>query len=206
LNLVNDTFEKSSDMKDEYYHYYQIVNIRDTEKQIKGLEFLFIELPKFKPLNRAEKMLHELWMRFLTEINEDTKKVPKELLDNALTCEAIEYIEKAAYTKEQLEAYDKWKINAMTERSALNDAKKEGRAEGWAEGRVEGEAIGVEKGRVEGRAEGRVEGEAIGMEKGRVEGIEKVVDNCHIAGYSIENITTITGLTREEIIRILQRN
>ena len=38
-------------------------------------------------------------------------------------------MEKAAYTKEQLEAYDKWKINAMTERSALNDAKKEGRAE-----------------------------------------------------------------------------
>ena len=134
LNLVNDVFEKSPEMKDEYYHYYKIVNIKDTEKQIKGLEFLFIELPKFKPFNRAEKMLHELWMRFLTEINEETKKVPEELLGNELTREAIEYMEKAAYTKEQLEAYDKWKINAMTERSALNDAKKEGRAEGRAEG------------------------------------------------------------------------
>ena len=93
-------------------------------------------------MNRAEKMLHELWMRFLTEINEDTKKVPEELLGNELTREAIEYMEKAAYTKEQLEAYDKWKINAMTERSALNDAKKEGRAEGRAEGRTEGVEIG----------------------------------------------------------------
>ena len=87
-------------------------------------------------------MLHELWMRFLTEINEDTKKVPEELLDNELTREAIEYMEKAAYTKEQLEAYDKWKINAMTERSALNDAKKEGRKEGRAEGRTE-EAVTI---------------------------------------------------------------
>ncbi|MCL2119115.1 MAG: Rpn family recombination-promoting nuclease/putative transposase, partial [Planctomycetaceae bacterium] len=69
LNFVNDTFEKSPEMKDEYYHYYKIVNIKDTKKQIKGLEFLFVELPKFKPKNRAEKKLHELWLRFLTEIN-----------------------------------------------------------------------------------------------------------------------------------------
>ena len=64
LNFVNETFEKSPEMKDEYYHYYKIVNIRDTEKQIEGLEFLFV-----KPQNRAEKRFHELWLRFLTEIN-----------------------------------------------------------------------------------------------------------------------------------------
>jgi predicted transposase/invertase (TIGR01784 family) len=129
LNFVNDKFEKTPKMKDEYYHYYKIVNIKDTEKQIKGLEFLFVELPKFKPLNRAEKMLHELWLRFLTEINENTEKVPQELLDNEHTREAIGYMEKAAYTKEQLEIYDKWKIDAMTERSALTTAKKEGKIE-----------------------------------------------------------------------------
>jgi len=44
--------------------------------------------------------------------------------------EAAEYMKKAAYTKEQLELYDKWKIAAMTERSALKDAKKEGILEG----------------------------------------------------------------------------
>ena len=130
LNFVNDKFEKSPGMENEYYHYYKIVNIRNTEKQIEGLEFLFVELPKFKPQNRAEKKLQELWLRFLTEINENTKEVPKELLDNAFTREAVEYMEKAAYTKEQLEVYDKWKIAAMTERSALKDAKKEGIKEG----------------------------------------------------------------------------
>jgi predicted transposase/invertase (TIGR01784 family) len=137
LNFVNDTFEKSDEMKDEYYHYYKIVNIKDTEKQIKGLEFLFVELPKFKPLNRTEKKLHELWLRFLTEINETTEEVPAELLKNELTREAVGYMEKAAYTKEQLDAYDKWKINAMTERSALNDAKKEGKIEGKIERNIE---------------------------------------------------------------------
>ena len=141
LNFVNDRFDKSPEMENEYYHYYKIVNIKHTEKQITGLEFLFVELPKFKPKNFAEKKLRDLWLRFLTEINESTTEVPKELLENELTREAVQYTEKAAYSKAQLESYDKWKIAAMTERSALKDAKNEGLAEGL----LEGEAIGEHK-------------------------------------------------------------
>jgi len=187
LNFVNDTFEKSPEMKDEYYHYYKIVNIKNTEKQIEGLEFLFVELPKFKPQNRAERKLHDLWLRFLTEINENTKEIPQELLDNEFTREAVSYMEKAAYTKEQLATYDKWKIAAMTERSAINDAKVEGRAEG----RAEGEAIGLEK------------GEAIGAKKEQ----EKAVITGFKAGHSIETISTFfTGLTTDRIVEILKLN
>ena len=191
LNFVNETFEKSPEMKDEYYHYYKIVNIRDTEKQIEGLEFLFVELPKFKPQNRAEKRLHELWLRFLTEINESTREVPKELLENELTREAVGYMETAAYTKEQLEAYDMWKINAMTERSAINDALEKG------------EAIGLEKGREEGRAEG----EAIGIEKGRAERDalkNQMAVNAHREGVPIDKISAFTGLTPEQITEIIK--
>ena len=133
LNFINETFEKSPEMQDEYYHHYKIVNIKDAEKQIKGLEFLFVELPKFKPQGLAEKRLHELWLRFLTEINENTKEVPKELLENEYISEAIGYMERAAYTKEQLDAYYQRKIDNITSRSMLENA----------------EAIGLEKGRKE---------------------------------------------------------
>ena len=64
----------------------------------------------------------------------DPVELPKfELLDNELTREAVEYMERAAYTKEQLDAYDQWKIDAMTARGALNDARKEGKIEGKIE-------------------------------------------------------------------------
>ncbi|MCL2727959.1 MAG: Rpn family recombination-promoting nuclease/putative transposase [Bacteroidales bacterium] len=172
INFVNDRFEKSPEMANEYYHYYKIVNIKNTEKQIEGLEFLFVELPKFTPQNRAEKKLHELWMRFLTEINENTREIPAELLDNELTREAVEYIEKAAYTKEQLETYDKWKIAAMTERSALKDARKEGIEEGIKEGIKEG----VKKG---------VMATALKMLK---------------KGVPVEDICEYTGLSREKVM------
>jgi predicted transposase/invertase (TIGR01784 family) len=55
------------------------------------------------------------------------------------------------------------------------------------------------------RFKGLIEGEAIGLKKGEAIGLEKVVVNSHRAGYSIEAISTITGLTQEEIIHILKR-
>jgi predicted transposase/invertase (TIGR01784 family) len=143
LSFVNDTFEKDFAMANEYFHHYKIVNIKDTDKQIKGLEFIFLELPKFNPQGRAEKKLQDLWLRFLTDINEETIEVPKELLDNKLTREAVEYMKRAAYTKEELEAYDKWKIDILTERSAINDARKEGRVEEKLEIAKELKTLGI---------------------------------------------------------------
>jgi len=178
LNFVNDTFEKSPEMADEYYHYYKIVNIKNTEKQIEGLEFLFVELPKFKPQNNAEKKLHELWLRFLTEINEKTKEAPQELLENKLLNEAVGYVERAAYTKEQLSAYDKWKIAVMTERSALRDAKIEGKIEGKLEGMIEGK-IGE-----------------------KIETALKMLED----GLLVDVIEKYTGLPQEQIKQLKTRN
>ena len=129
LNFVNETFEKSPEMKDEYYHHYKIVNIKNTGKQIKGLEFIFIELTKFVPQNKAERKLRDLWLRFLTEINESTQEIPSELLENEETREAVKYVETSAYTKGQLFTYDKIRDSILTERSVLSDARREGEAE-----------------------------------------------------------------------------
>ena len=153
LSFVNKTFDKSPEMRDEYYHHYKIANIKHTEKQIEDLEFIFVELPKFKPQNRAEKKLQDLWLRFLTEVDESTKEVPEALLENELTREALHYMETAAYTKEQLAAYDKFKIDVMTEQSAIDDALEEGEAKGLKKGKAEGLAEGLAKGLAEGAAQ-----------------------------------------------------
>jgi flagellar biosynthesis/type III secretory pathway protein FliH len=166
------------------------------------LEFLFIELPKFKPQNRAERKLHELWLRFLTEINENTEEIPEELLKNEHIREAVGYMERSAYSKEQLQAYDKWKINILTERGMIDDAREEGLEQGREQGREEGREEGLEQGRKEGRKEGREEG----REEGETIVFEKVVVNSHRSGYSIEAISTTTGLTSGQIIEILKRH
>jgi conserved hypothetical protein (putative transposase or invertase) len=179
LNFINRTFENSPEMKDEYYHYYKIVNIKDTEKQIEGLEFLFVELPKFKTQNRAEQKLHELWLRFLTEINETTEEAPADLMENDYIREAVSYVERAAYTKAQLETYYKRKIDTMTQTSMLSTSRAEGLAEG----------------RAEGRAEGLAEGEVIGEKKKAL----SIARNLLNKGMSIEEVVNATGLTKQQI-------
>ena len=54
LNLVNGIFEKDLP-EDEYYHFYQLVHERHTDKVIEGLHILFVELPKFNPADWKEK-------------------------------------------------------------------------------------------------------------------------------------------------------
>ncbi|MCL1932895.1 MAG: Rpn family recombination-promoting nuclease/putative transposase, partial [Candidatus Azobacteroides sp.] len=178
LNFINEIFEKSLEMRDEYYHHYKIVNIKNTEKQIKGLEFVFIELPKFKPQNRAEKRLHELWLRFLTEINESTWEIPKELLDNNETREAVGYLETGAYTKEQLFAYDKVKDSIMVERTLLDDAQRKG------------------------EMQGEMRGEIKGRMKGKIEERKAIAINLLRLGISLDDIMQATGLTREELLAL----
>ena len=186
LNFVNEIFEKAPEMRDEYYHHYKIVNIKNTERQIKGLEFVFIELPKFKPQNRAEKRLHELWLCFLTEIDESTWEAPQALLDNSDTREAVSYLEIGAYTKEQLLTYDKVRDSIMMELTLLDDALKEGEIKGKLEGKLEG------------KIEGKIEGEK--------EGKRAVAINMLKLGISLDDIMQCTGFSREQIMEMKAKN
>jgi len=176
LAFVNQNFEKEPDMKDEYMHHYKIVNIAHTEKQIKGLEFIFIELRKFKPQNRVEKRLHELWLRFLTEIDERTETVPAELLENAEVREAVQCAERAAYNRAQMYYYDAILDRVLTERTFIADSKKEGREEGIAEGIAKGRAEGIAKGREEANRETARKLKALGMPLEQIKNITGISD------------------------------
>lgn len=80
LNFVNDIFEPDLE---GYYHYYNLVHYLHSEKVLDGLHLVFVELPKFKAKNLTERKMQVLWLRFLTEINEDTKRAPKARLDDS---------------------------------------------------------------------------------------------------------------------------
>ena len=120
LSLVNDVFE--NDIED-FYHYYRLVHEEHTEKIIDGLHLIFVELPKFKPHTISEKKMQVLWLRFLTEIGEDTKEVPKELIENAEVKQAIEIVEESAYTDEELAQYDKFWDAIRIEQAFVDEAE-----------------------------------------------------------------------------------
>ena len=61
LALTNQVFDFDSD---QYYHHYKIVNLQQPQRVLKGLEFVFIEIPKFKPQSSTERRMQVKWLRF----------------------------------------------------------------------------------------------------------------------------------------------
>ena len=135
LNLINDVgFDAGPD---EFYHDYAIVNVEHTDRIIEGLRFVFIELPKFKPKTMAERKMAVLWLRFLTEIGEQTAEAPAELLENAEISKALSIVEKSAFSDAQLYAYEQFWDAVYVEKALIEGGYKKGRAEGRAEAILE---------------------------------------------------------------------
>ena len=173
LNLVNETFMK--DYPDEFIHNYSVVHEFHSDEIIEGLHFTFVELPKFQAHSLKEKKMAVLWLRFLTEIDEQTKQAPQELLDNPETRKALKAVEESAMTQNELLAYEDFWDKLGAERLLFVDSNR----------------INREEGRTEGRAEGRAEG--------IIEGCAKVAKNLLNLGMALDEVAKVTGLDIETI-------
>lgn len=184
LSLVNECeIECSTVNKDEYIHEYCFTNQKNSEDVHKDISLIFVELQKYKTLgkplmNRAVGKIADLWMKFLTEIDDDTVDVDPELLSSPETAEALEIVETAGYTPEELEAYNKYWLDISTERSALAESEAKGEARGLAQGLAQGVAKGA-----------------------KLKAIE-TAKKMKAKNYPIEDIAEMTGLSADEIAEI----
>ena len=121
----------------EYLHHYKIVHLQYSNKIIPGLEFVFIELPKFKAHKFTDKKLSVLWLRFLSEIKDNQEEIPKIFNEFAELKEATELIKESAYTTVQLETYDRYWDSISTEKTLMLDAFDEGKIEGKQKEKLE---------------------------------------------------------------------
>ena len=171
LNLVNDVFCDG----DEDYHDCRRVEVAETKEVIEGLRFIFIELPKFTPKSYGDKRMQVLWLRYLTEIDEDTREVPRELLDNPEIGRAVEEVEESAFTEEELLGYDHcWDMLGASRLLMIGSIRR-------------GMKEGMEKGMKEG------------MEKGRAEGMREMIARMRERGQSVSRISELTGIPENEV-------
>ena len=181
LALINTNFDPN---ENDWYHHYKIVNVAKPQAaEIKDLQLVFIELPKFKAKNFPEKKLQVLWLRFMAELNEKANAVPSEWLAVPEIKQALDLAEEAAYTPGELAAYDQYWDAISIEKTLVGDAHESGLEKGIA--------IGLEK------------GEAIGLEKGEVIGEQKVkwalARKLLAKGMAVEDIAALTELPLADI-------
>ena len=179
LNLINDIFAHDTP---DFIHNYRIVHDKDSNKVIEGLHFTFIELPKFTPHSIADKRMMVLWLRFLTEINSNTKEIPSDLLNDPEIGKAVEDLEVSGFTDAELRAYDKFWDSVSVERTLLDDRYQKG----------------MEEGMEEGMKQGMAKGEEVGKSQRSIE----IAKNMLAKGMDEATIQEITGLTEDQILQI----
>ena len=104
LAVVNGSFTKGKD----WYHHLQIMDFKNPEVIIDGLDFVLLELPNFTSdtWTQVHKKLAVLWLRFLKEIDGYYEQLPEEFLSNELIHSAIKICEESAFSPEEREAYE----------------------------------------------------------------------------------------------------
>jgi predicted transposase/invertase (TIGR01784 family) len=127
LGLINAQFDPN---ENDWYHHYKMVNIRKPQTaEIKDLQLVFVELPKFKVKNFQERKLQILWLRFMSELNDKMNHIPPELLTVPEIRKAATLAEEAAYSPSELIAYNQYWDAISIEKTLVHDAREEGKAE-----------------------------------------------------------------------------
>lgn len=137
LSIVDDHAFSKYKNTDEYIQEYYVINKNHPTDIHDDLALIFVELPKYKPVDKGQRALKDLWMKYFTEIDESTQEADDDLLDNPDIAEALDIVKRSAYTEAELAAYEKSKLDEITERSAMSQSREEGKAEAEAQAHAE---------------------------------------------------------------------
>ncbi len=134
LNLLDMKVDSNSD---EFYHYCNLVYDFDTKQLIENLHLIYVEMPKFKVGVANKDEMFDIWLRYLTEIDEKTRIPSEDLSSNPFIKKALNIIEEWKFSESEMYAYDKFWDSVMVERSMFRSAYKTGYKEGVAIGMKE---------------------------------------------------------------------
>ena len=127
-----------------------------------------------------------LWLRYLTEINEKTVEIPKELTANPDINEAITQLRESAFIPAQLLGYEKFWDVVSTAKMHLSSTLRDGFPKGQAMGMKVGMKAGME----------------IGLKEGERNANLKNTRTMKAKGLPLEIIAEITGLSIEDINKL----
>ncbi|MCL2649763.1 MAG: Rpn family recombination-promoting nuclease/putative transposase [Candidatus Azobacteroides sp.] len=141
------------------------------------LNFVFVELPKFKKEAHELKTNVDRWLfllKNLSKLNSRPIEVQGKIFEKLFKLAEIKQL-----TPKEMETYNKSILEYQDIRRIANYTRKEGREEGREEGLKEGLKKGLEK----------------GLKRKSIE----TARNCLKEGLSIELIAKITGLSPEQV-------
>ena len=186
LCLVNDVVEPDAAA---YYHHQCSVHTTEPERRLDGLEVVFVELPKFQAASQPEKRMRTLWLRYLTEIKDQTEHISADLLAVPEIEQAIACLREADFTRAELARYDTYWDAISSERTLIDATRREG----------------IARGRLLSQQRMREENQAQGVAEGRQAAIYKIARRLLETGVSAAVVSETTSLSVDEVRQIAAR-
>ena len=166
---------------------------------MKDVTYYFIELPKFRKKTPRLANLLEGW---LTLIDGEDDTLMKSVEEQYKILKQARKELKGILSDEQIEQVAESRFTASLERaSAIEYAKNIAKEQGMKEGKEQGIKEGKEQGIKEGIKEGLKEGIKEGEKKKAI----KIAKEMLKAKMSIEQISTLTELSKEEIEKLISK-
>jgi len=153
------------------------------------IELIFIELPKFKNSLEELKNIKDEWIYFVKNAG-SLEYIPKNL--NETIQNALNNINEANMSKEELEALHKRKEFISIQRLAILKADEDGFEKG------------LEKGLEQGLEKGMEQGLEKGLEQGRLEERKQLIINAYRNGTPTNLIGSFVNMSEEDIINLLR--
>jgi len=141
--LVKSAFPNIKDYKNSF----KITNTKNIEHSIGDVEFIFIELEKWKNLAKFdEKNLLDHWLKYFMD-PDFYKKLSKEDIEKyGFVVDATKFLELSSYSREELDAHDRQLDMMRTHNAIMRGAMEQGLKEGFEKGIEQGIEQGIEKG------------------------------------------------------------
>ena len=179
INLNNFKCNKNGKLVDTYY-------LRNEDGKILTEKFRidYVDLVNAKEnrYNEHEEKLARFCRAINAETMADFKKEIGGIMEKEAEDKLTEEVEKYSRDDEVIALYSAYSREELERNTLLKEGKEEARKEGLAEGRAEG--------RKEGRKEGKKEANL------------EIAKNLLDINMSIDNISKVTGLSKEEILAL----
>ncbi|MDR2437761.1 MAG: Rpn family recombination-promoting nuclease/putative transposase [Planctomycetaceae bacterium] len=207
IAILNFMYDKKKDCQ----KFLREVSLKDQdgEEFYEKLQYQFFQMPLFTKTESELENRKDKWFYFLKNLTnfDDIPAILKEpIFERAFnTAEYVKLplIDQAVY-EHDLKIY---RDNYSVLKTAKDDGIKKGIKIGFEKGIEKGKAEGLVEGEAKGKAEGLAEGEAKGKAEGLAEGEAKrqteIARNLIQLGIDVETISKGTGLSIDEINKLL---
>ena len=184
IALLNFDMKEESFDKNTITHTVKLCDIDTNKVFYKKLDFIFVEIAKFKKKEDELETLYDKWRYMLKNLYKLENR-PKALRDKVFD-RLFQEAEIAKFTPEELREYEDSLKAYRDIKNSIETARREGRAEG----------------RAAGMADGMAEGRAAGRTAGSPEEKPAIAQAMKAKGFPLSVISEVTGLP-EVLIEIL---